>query len=761
MKNFSLVQFNRQKADFSLKNQLFYAVLLILFTFYGFCYHYYFLLLFAFYYLFYFILRKKLGLLALSCVFLVVLCGRFYLTNLSFQSRQTDSFQARLVIYPDTLTIDGNLVRADGQLQHHLVKVQYQLKSAEEKSRWQQQAPRLTGLVVKAHFTDLSAASNQHAFDYRQYLDEKDYLGVLAIDQYQFFSDHSIDSLLHRLRAKAMQHVNRYFHQQTRKYVLALLFGYRNDDFQEEQQIFSATGILHLFSISGTHVLFFFGLIEYCFRRVHLSYRQRFFPMLLSIILGIFLFGGSISVWRAAILYFIKMCLSVRHFSLSSLDLYSLVCLILLLIFPNSFAVLSGQLSLLVTFYLLFIPKQLTIKQEIMHMQYLTVLTAPFVLAIFYEWPTLGGILTFLFTLIFQWLILPGCLLLFGLSFFPLLFPFFETIFTYILLFFEKGLAYLSWSNICLGQLPLWLASLCMITGLFAYTKKKYLSMLVICLGMPLVFHLFYSLPIKVSFVDVGQGDCAVIQSSFNQEVYVIDTGGRVTFQTAKWQQRKSQANVRYSLLAYLKGEGIRHIDGLILTHGDQDHMGDALTVLQSIKVKHLYVGTQALKSRNLRLLLKQLPKRTRVQTLKQNDWIGKRVQLNVLFPKQAKAAENQDSLILFSRLHQQNYLFMGDLPIEQEQILLKQYPNLKADIVKIGHHGSKTSTSTTFLKQVEPKIAVISVGKNNRYHHPNQEVINRLNQRQILIRRTDQVGMIQYVCLPFSNDWLEKLGAD
>lgn len=102
----------------------------------------------------------------------------------------------------------------------------------------------------------------------------------------------------------------------------------------------------------------------------------------------------------------------------------------------------------------------------------------------------------------------------------------------------------------------------------------------------------------------------------------------------------------------------------------------------------------------------------------------------------------------------------MGDLPIAQEQTLLSMYPNLSADIVKIGHHGSKTSTSEQFLKQIAPKIAIISVGKHNRYHHPNSEVITCLKKYNIAIRRTDQKGMIQYRYLPVINQWQEKLGA-
>lgn len=760
MKNLFLAPFNGIKADFSFRNQLFYAVLVIIFTYYGFFYQHYLLLLFSCYYLFYLISQKKLTLLFICATCFFFLGARYVCISMPIQIKQTASFTTSLQIYPDTIKINGNQISADGRFQNKLIRMQYRLKSADEQNQWQKRQKKLTALSIKGHFIDIEHASNQHAFDYLNYLSEKDYLGIIEVERYQFKATSSILLFLHQLRAQAIDHVEKNFRKESKKYVLALLFGYRNDEFIQQQKIFSATGILHLFSISGTHVLFFFGLVEYFFKRIHLSFHQRILPMLMLIVIGIFLFGASISVWRAAILYVLRLFFSKKQFQLSSLDLYSLVCLILILLFPNSFVVLSGQLSLLVAFYLLFIPKQSNFKQSILHMTCLTILTAPFILAIFFEWPILGGIFTLLFTFLFQWFILPACLVLFILSFSPMVFSIFETCFIYLLTFVEKILAKLSFTSICIGQIPLWLAVICMLVGLIFYSHKKYLPMVFICLGFPFIFHLVESLPTKVTFVDVGQGDCAVIQSSFNQEVYIIDTGGKVGFQMPKWQERKKQANVNYTLLSYLKGEGIQKVDGLILTHGDKDHMGDALTVMRAIKVKNLYVGTKALKNKNLHSLINQVPASTKIQMVQQNDCLGKKLQLHILFPKQAKEAQNQDSLIVFCQLANLNYLFMGDLPIAQEQTLLSMYPNLSADIVKIGHHGSKTSTSEQFLKQIAPKIAIISVGKHNRYHHPNSEVITRLKKYNIAIRRTDQKGMIQYRYLPVINQWQEKLGA-
>ncbi len=106
--------------------------------------------------------------------------------------------------------------------------------------------------------------------------------------------------------------------------------------------------------------------------------------------------------------------------------------------------------------------------------------------------------------------------------------------------------------------------------------------------------------------------------------------------------------------------------------------------------------------------------------------------------------SSNNGSMVLSVRLGGESWLFTGDLEKEGEQALLRQEPGLKADILKIGHHGSKTSTTATWLKALNPKLALISVGKNNRYGHPSPEVVNRLNKNHIPILETDKRGGIE-----------------
>jgi competence protein ComEC len=111
----------------------------------------------------------------------------------------------------------------------------------------------------------------------------------------------------------------------------------------------------------------------------------------------------------------------------------------------------------------------------------------------------------------------------------------------------------------------------------------------------------------------------------------------------------------------------------------------------------------------------------------------------------EAPTADNNRSVVLYAKLGPLAWLFTGDLEKEGEQQVIDAFPRLHADVLKVGHHGSETSTSESFLQTITPKLAIISVGKNNRYHHPHRDVIERLKAHHIQILRTDEHGAIQY----------------
>src|SRR5699024_10636862 len=247
-----------------------------------------------------------------------------------------------------------------------------------------------------------------------------------------------------------------------------------------------------------------------------------------------------------------------------------------------------------------------------------------------------------------------------------------------------------------------------------------------------------------LAFVDVGQGDSIVIQKGIAKEVYVIDTGGKMTFHQEEWQNYQAGPNAEYTLIPYLKGEGIRKIDGLLLTHGDTDHMGDAKELFKIFEIKRLYVGKGSLKHNNMKRLLKDIPKKTEIIEVSQGNQIGEKIQLNILAPQEEGKGENEDSVVVAAKIHEINFLLTGDLDQAGERKLLKNDPQLKCDVLKLGHHGSRTSSDEVFIQTLKPKHAIVSCGKDNRFGHPHKEVMDTLNKNQVQVLRTDQQGKIR-----------------
>lgn len=211
----------------------------------------------------------------------------------------------------------------------------------------------------------------------------------------------------------------------------------------------------------------------------------------------------------------------------------------------------------------------------------------------------------------------------------------------------------------------------------------------------------------EVCFINVGQGDSILIRDR-NKSI-LIDTGGNLSFDMA--------SDV---LIPFLRRKRIYKLDALILTHGDFDHDGAKESLLSKLNV-----GSVLDNKEDFPYSVGSI----RLENLNTYNLEG----------------ENESSLALYSEFLNKKWLFMGDTPKEVELNIIRDNPNLSCDILKVGHHGSKTSSCEAFLDQIKPTEAIISCGEKNKYGHPNKEVIDRLNSRKIKIRRTDKEGSICY----------------
>lgn len=178
-----------------------------------------------------------------------------------------------------------------------------------------------------------------------------------------------------------------------------------------------------------------------------------------------------------------------------------------------------------------------------------------------------------------------------------------------------------------------------------------------------------------------------------------------------------------------------------ITAHGDADHMGEAVNLVNNFKVEKVIFN--CCESNNLeKELIKVLDKKK----IKYYSCIKElNIDKNKLHFLQTKEYdnENDNSNVIYTELNGYKFMFMGDASSTTEKEILNRYNLPDIDVLKVGHHGSKTSSSKTFINEINPKYSVISVGKNNRYGHPNKEVLNNLEQSKIY--RTDQDGSIMF----------------
>ncbi len=199
----------------------------------------------------------------------------------------------------------------------------------------------------------------------------------------------------------------------------------------------------------------------------------------------------------------------------------------------------------------------------------------------------------------------------------------------------------------------------------------------------------------------------------------------------APWQSAQAKTNAEYTLIPYLQSIGVGKIDHLILTHTDDDHVGDFLKLADKIKISEVLVSPGELSNPVFvsKLTKANLP----VHVVKTGDTIPIfNSKLEILSSGYTGKGDNNDSIITYGNFYGSRFLFTGDLEREGEKELINNFPLLKVDVLKAGHHGSKTSSDPDFIERIGPRIALISVGKNNRYGHPNQETLETYNKNKI-----------------------------
>ncbi|MBQ6498253.1 MAG: ComEC family DNA internalization-related competence protein, partial [Bacilli bacterium] len=351
----------------------------------------------------------------------------------------------------------------------------------------------------------------------------------------------------------------------------------------------------------------------------------------------------------------------------------------------------------------------------------------PITLYNFYEINILSIIYNLIFIPIISIIIFPMSLLVIIIK--PLL-----PIYNYLIIGVER--LSLFFSNISFGKLifkrlPIYIYIIYfLLVMIYFYKPKKifiymFFSLLSIHYLIP---YLNYSTYMEI--LDVGQGDSILIHSS--NKVILMDTGGK----------DNSNGVIFFNTInPGLKSLGIKKIDYLILSHGDSDHMGEAINLVNNFKVDKVIFNCGS-----YNYLEKELIKDLEKKKIKYYSCINElNINKNKFYFLQTKEYdnENDNSNVIYTELNGYKFMFMGDASIYTEQEILNEYNLSNIDVLKVGHHGSKTSSSKEFIDVINPMYSIISVGEDNKYGHPNKEVLENLNNSKIY--RTDQDGSIMF----------------
>ena len=369
-------------------------------------------------------------------------------------------------------------------------------------------------------------------------------------------------------------------------------------------------------------------------------------------------------------------------------------------------------LTFLVSFVLIFVSRKENENRLIFgYKSYIIIYfsTLPFVINISNKISLISFLLSPILSVLLTFILLPIAYLL---SIFPIL----DIVFKYIFIFINDYINGISKYSLILNVKSFNIYFMIIYYCLFILLiinilkQKRSIKPFIFLVSYLFIFiELDYINPVyEITFIDCNQGDSCLIEMPFNRGKILIDA---------------------YNSYDFLKSKGINHIDYLILSHSDDDHIGDYKEILENIDVSIIYYPIYDLRFNEL---LKDYSNKKGIKS-------GYKFNLNsisfhVLGPINKYDEPNLCSIVLKFEIDNYKFLFTGDMELKEEIDLINKYKKeLDIDILKVAHHGSNTSSSEEFIKYCSPKYSIISVGKNNKYGLPHKDIVNRLKMKSII----------------------------
>lgn len=622
-----------------------------------------------------------------------------------------------------------------------------------------------------------------NGFDYSRYLREKKIAGIVKLQNVVAIgNEKDLTFYLFKFKEKIFSIINKIYNNEEIGFLKAILLGETSSLDENIKESFKEANISHVLAISGLHISYVVLGLEGILKLFIKNIKIRNAIIIVFLVAFTIFVGESNSVCRACIM------VSITYFGniiLKKDDFYaSFRSALIFLLIINPYNIFSGSMwlsfggSIGIVLYSKLIEKYIAKKIKLKKFSELDNKFLIFIYKILNKSiaiisVTLGAqiivfpIMIYMFnTISLNFIIsnlliseLVGPILIFG--YLSLLFPFlsiFEKILIKIIFFFAKFSASLPITSFLIStpnlyKIIIYYAILFVIAFIyktkrifiFRQIKKQKLKIILIFSFVLILlfgnFNNIYKNDFEIHFLDVGQGDSCLVRTNTNK-VILIDGGKGINGEYDYGQKVVGP---------YLLDHGITKIDYVVVSHFDSDHCGGLFYIIQNFKVKNIIIGKQAEEYPNLIKFL-QIQRKRKINLISLTSenvlYFDKKTKIEVLFPNLGHEVSenkiNNNSLVFKMYYDDISILFTGDIEEEAEKVLVELYSEkLNSNILKVGHHGSKTSSTEEFINCVKPEISLIGVGKNNNFGHPNGDVLDRLQNYGSKVYRTDKDGEI------------------
>ena len=619
-----------------------------------------------------------------------------------------------------------------------IVIVNYYFKSLNEKTYFEDNLKLGDLISVAGELEEPERNRVFNGFDYKKYLYNKHIFYLMNANKISIMEKNS--GLLFYFKNLVMDRINSI--SKSKVYIMTFILGDKSFIDNEVKESYQDNGISHLFAVSGMHISLFAGIMLFFLKRVSYNNYFNYGMVCLFLLFYLFLAGFPASLLRASVMFILFSINKVFNLKISNLNILFMVIITILFIDPFYLFDIGFQFSYLISGTLIMMRWKIgVIKSKLKRSFYVSVVCflVSFPICIYNFYGT--NFMSVLFNLFYIPFV---SIIVFPLSLITFVFPFLDSVLYYSIFVMERISLFISSINFGYIIFPKVNFGVYFIYYIVIFLSFWKIEFVLLFLVMLLIHkgYIYFDSNLYVYYLDVGQGDSALIRLPNNSGNILIDTGGKFSYEMEKWREKRSKYSiVKSSTIPFLKSFGIKKLDYLILSHGDYDHIGEAINLVDNFNVEKVIFNCGEFNDLEKELIKVLDKKKIRYYLcIKELN-----IDNNKLYFLQTKEYdnENDNSNVIYTKLDGYKFMFMGDAGVDKEKDILEKYNVSKIDVLKVGHHGSKTSSGKVFIDGINPKYSIISVGKNNRYGHPNKEVLNNLDGSKIY--RTDQDGSIMF----------------